>query len=57
MNNDYPQFIFTFPNCPIFKLRCTGQRIRTTINGFGDRYSTIELGPYNLYLPLTVVAN
>ena len=24
----------------------TGTRIRTLINGFGDRYSTIELCPY-----------
>ena len=25
---------------------CTGTRIRTTIKGFGDLYSTIELCPY-----------
>ncbi len=25
---------------------CTGREIRTPINGFGDRYSTIELCPY-----------
>ena len=30
----------------IFLSLCTGTRIRTLINGFGDRYSTIELCPY-----------
>ncbi len=25
---------------------CTGGEIRTPINGFGDRYSTLELHPY-----------
>src|SRR5690606_9976420 len=31
----------------IFKiLICTGREIRTPINGFGDRYSAIELCPY-----------
>lgn len=27
-------------------LLCTGGEIRTPINGFGDRYSTLELHPY-----------
>ena len=28
------------------KLISTGREIRTPINGFGDRYSAIELCPY-----------
>ena len=30
----------------IFFILCTDTRIRTLINGFGDRYSTLELRPY-----------
>lgn len=29
----------------------TGREIRTPINGFGDRYSAIELCPYNYKVP------
>ncbi len=32
-------------------LRRTGREIRTPINGFGDRYSAIELCPYNHKVP------
>ena len=34
---------FTFM---ILKFNSTGGEIRTPINGFGDRYSAIELRPY-----------
>ncbi len=36
---------FTFM---IMKFNSTGGEIRTPINGFGDRYSAIELRPYGL---------
>ena len=35
----------------IFKLISTGGEIRTPINGFGDRYSAIELRPYSEVAP------
>jgi hypothetical protein len=29
----------------VYFINCTGREIRTPINGFGDRYSAIELCP------------
>ncbi len=39
---------FTFMVCDFIS---TGREIRTPINGFGDRYSTIELCPCVFYFP------
>lgn len=41
-------WIFPLNKYTLFILLCTGTRIRTLIEGFGDLNSTIELCPYGI---------